>query len=146
MLREGHEIANQSAPGGVKRHSSGVKHFPKGVKKNLGGGLTAPNPSRKSAHDFTIKKVKTHTAAKMPKSVDKPSTIWVRTACPKLSTSLEVLFQQLVLPVHSIKTRESNQSRAAKPRERVVEIAPQAKAINTCCVLMNNRCVNDNCW
>ena len=37
MLREGHEMANQSAPGGVKRNSSGVKHFLKGVKKNLEG-------------------------------------------------------------------------------------------------------------
>ena len=28
----------------VKRHSSGVKHFLKGVKKNLGGGLTPLTP------------------------------------------------------------------------------------------------------
>ena len=28
---------NQSAPGGVKQNSSGVKHFLEGVKKNLGG-------------------------------------------------------------------------------------------------------------
>ena len=43
-------MANQSAPGGggVERNSSGVKHFVKGVKKNLGGfkpPLTPPkNP------------------------------------------------------------------------------------------------------
>ena len=36
MLWEGHEMANQSVPG-VKQHSSGVEHFLKGVKKNLGG-------------------------------------------------------------------------------------------------------------
>ena len=42
MLWEGNEMANQSAPGvggggggGVKQNSSGVKHFLKGVKKNL---------------------------------------------------------------------------------------------------------------
>ena len=37
MLRNGHKMANQSAPGGVERNSSGVKHFLKGAKKNLGG-------------------------------------------------------------------------------------------------------------
>ena len=39
MLQEGHEMANQSAPGGVgvKQHSSEVKHFLKGVEINLGG-------------------------------------------------------------------------------------------------------------
>ena len=38
MLREGHEMANMAkCARGVKRHSSGVKHFLKGVKKNLGG-------------------------------------------------------------------------------------------------------------
>ena len=35
----------------VKRHSSGVKHFPSGVKKNLGGFNPPPNPPRKSAMD-----------------------------------------------------------------------------------------------
>ena len=37
MLRERHKIVNQSAPVGVKRHSGGVKHFLRGVNKNLGG-------------------------------------------------------------------------------------------------------------
>ena len=40
MLCEEHEMANQSGPkgeGGVKQHSSRVKHFLKGVKINLGG-------------------------------------------------------------------------------------------------------------
>ena len=37
MLWKDHELANQSAPGGVKRNSSGVKYFLEGVKKNLGG-------------------------------------------------------------------------------------------------------------
>ena len=36
-LWKGHEMANQRAPGGVKRNSSGVKHFLEGYKKNLGG-------------------------------------------------------------------------------------------------------------
>ena len=49
MLREGHEMANQSAPGGVEQNSRGVKHFLKGVKKNL-RGFNPPNPPRKSAH------------------------------------------------------------------------------------------------
>ena len=43
MLQEGHEMTNPKCTRGVKRHSSGVKHVPKGVKKNL-GGLTPPNP------------------------------------------------------------------------------------------------------
>ena len=33
MLQEGHEMANQRAPGGMRLHSSGVKHFLKEVKK-----------------------------------------------------------------------------------------------------------------
>ena len=37
---------------GVKRNSSGVKHFLKGVKKNL-GGLTPLTP-QKSAHEYVI--------------------------------------------------------------------------------------------
>ena len=47
MLQEEHEMANRSVPG-VKRHSSGIKHILKGLKKNLGGfnPLTPPeNPS-----------------------------------------------------------------------------------------------------
>ena len=40
---------------GVKRNSSGVKHFLKGVKKNL-GGLTPPNPPpRKSVHAMAFR-------------------------------------------------------------------------------------------
>ena len=39
-------MANQSALGGVKRHSSGVKHFLEGVEKNL-GGFSPPNPPQK---------------------------------------------------------------------------------------------------
>ena len=35
---------------GVKQLSSGVKHFLKGVKKNLGGGFNPLTP-RKSAHE-----------------------------------------------------------------------------------------------
>ena len=50
MLREGHNMANQTAPEGVKRHSSGVKHSQRGVEKNL-GGVNPPNPPRKSAHE-----------------------------------------------------------------------------------------------
>ena len=37
MLREGHEMANQSALGGWSEILMGFKHFLKGVKKNLGG-------------------------------------------------------------------------------------------------------------
>ena len=39
MPWEGHEMGNKSAPGGggVKQHSSGIKHFLERVKKNLGG-------------------------------------------------------------------------------------------------------------
>ena len=33
MVWEGHEMANQSVPGGVKRHSSGVNHFLEGLRK-----------------------------------------------------------------------------------------------------------------
>ena len=36
MLHKRHVVKRQGG-GGVKRHSSGVKHVPKGVKKNLGG-------------------------------------------------------------------------------------------------------------
>ena len=41
---------------GVKQNSSGVKHFLKGVKKNLGaGGLTPLNPPpRKSAYGNNV--------------------------------------------------------------------------------------------
>ena len=44
MLWKGYEIANQSAPGGVKQNSGGVKHFLEGVRKNL-GGFTPPPPA-----------------------------------------------------------------------------------------------------
>ena len=36
-IKEGHKMASQSAPREVKQHFSGVKHFLKGVEKNLGG-------------------------------------------------------------------------------------------------------------
>ena len=44
-IKEGHEMASQSAPREVKQHFSGVKHFLKGVEKNLGGGLNPLTPS-----------------------------------------------------------------------------------------------------
>ena len=43
MLREGHEMANQSAPGGWSKILEGVKHFLKRVKKDL-GGVNPPSP------------------------------------------------------------------------------------------------------
>ena len=36
---------------GVEQNSRGVKHFLKGIKKNLGGLTPPPNPPRKSDHD-----------------------------------------------------------------------------------------------
>ena len=50
MLRKGTNLQTKvRRGGGVKRHFSGVKHFLKGFKKNLGGFIT-PSPPRKSAH------------------------------------------------------------------------------------------------
>ena len=50
ILRKGHEMAKQSAPGRVKQHSSGVKHFLEGLRKIYEGFNPPPNPPRKSAH------------------------------------------------------------------------------------------------